>query len=272
MKAIDLLEHFLSRADWVDGENTVDKIIVGDAEKDVSSGLVTWISRFAAVRDAVERGFDVLITHEPTFYSHRNELDAISGTDTTLSVPEIQTARRKKLFIDDSGLVILRIHDCWDRWPEIGIPWAWARFLELGERPAALGNENAQHRYDIAPVTVDELARRIARRTATIGEPSVQVVGDGAREVSKVGIGTGCICSVPVYMEMGCDVGVLCDDGATYWSRVQPAEDMDFPVIRVNHGTSEEPGMVTLTQYINDNVSDVRAEHLPHGSCFRLVG
>ncbi|MGD8240132.1 MAG: Nif3-like dinuclear metal center hexameric protein [Armatimonadota bacterium] len=263
MTANDLREHFLSRADWVDRETTVDNIIVGDPDRDVSAALVTWISSFAAVRAAVERGVAALITHEPTFYSHRNELDAIE---------ESQIARQKKGFLDDSGLVILRIHDCWDRWPEIGIPWAWGRFLQLGDAPAAFGAARAQHRYDISPVTVDELARRIADKTGAIGEPSVQVVGEGAREVSRVGIGTGCICSVPVYVEMGCDVGVLCDDGASYWSRVQPAEDMDFPVIRVNHGTSEEPGMVSLTRYINDEVDGVTAEHLPHGSCFRLVG
>ncbi len=263
MKAIHLLEHFLFRADWVDRETTVDKIIVGDPEKDVQSALVTWISSFAALRTAAERGFDVLVTHEPTFYSHRNELDTVDESDIAL---------RKKGFTEESGLVIVRIHDCWDRWPEVGIPWAWARFLELGERPAAFGNRKAQHRYDIPPITVEELAKRIARKTGTIGEASVQVVGDGAREVSRVGIGTGCICGIAEYIEMGCEVSVVCDDGASYWSRIQPAEDMDHPVIRVNHGTSEEPGMVTLTRYINDNLPGVTAEHLPHGCCFRLVG
>jgi putative NIF3 family GTP cyclohydrolase 1 type 2 len=263
MKAIDLLEHFLSRADWVDRDNTVDKIIVGDPDKEVGTAVVTWISSFAAVRAAVDRGVDALITHEPTFYSHRNEMDAINDSDIS---------RQKKSFLDQSGLVILRCHDAWDRWPDIGIPWAWARFLGLDGEPVAFGSGRAQHRYDIPPVTVDELAHRVALKTAEIGEPSVQVVGKSARQVSKIGIGTGCICSVPEYMSMGCDVGVLCDDGASYWSRVQPAEDMGFPVIRVNHGTSEEPGMVTLTQYINDDVPGVAAEHLPHGSCFRLVG
>ncbi len=30
--------------------------------------------------------------------------------------------------------------------------------------------------------------------------------------------------------------------------------------------------MVTMTEYINDNIEGVHAEHLPHGSSFRLVG
>jgi hypothetical protein len=30
--------------------------------------------------------------------------------------------------------------------------------------------------------------------------------------------------------------------------------------------------MVTLTEYINAHLPGLRAEHLPHGSTFRLVG
>jgi len=99
----------------------------------------------------------------------------------------------------------------------------------------------------------------------------VQVIGDGAQRVSKVGIGTGCCCRVPVFRQMGCDVSLVCDDGSTYWSNLQLAADSGHPVIRVNHGTSEEPGMVTLTRYLNDHVPGVTATHFPHGSSFRLV-
>ena len=71
---------------------------------------------------------------------------------------------------------------------------------------------------------------------------------------------------------MGCDLSIVCDDGSSYWHGLQLAEDAGHPVIRVNHGTSEEPGMVTLTQYVNDTFDGVTAEHLPHGCSFRLVG
>ncbi len=57
-----------------------------------------------------------------------------------------------------------------------------------------------------------------------------------------------------------------------YWQGLQCSADNQHPIIRVNHGTSEEPGMVTLTQYVNDTFPGVEAEHLPHGACFRLVG
>lgn len=263
MKAIDLLHHFLSSADWVDPETTVDRIIIGDPQKELHKVLVTWITGWRAVRRAAAEGCDAIVTHEPTFYVHRDELD---------NMPADPVAQAKKAFLEKKGVVVLRCHDVWDRMPDIGIPWAWARHLGLGNRPAGVGAAGYQHRYDIPPVALDTLARRVAERTALLGEPAVQVLGDGSRQVAKVGIGTGCCCRVSVFQEMGCEVSIVCDDGTTYWSNLQLADDADHSVIRVNHGTSEEPGMVTLARYIDEHVPGVSATHLPHGSSFRLVG
>jgi hypothetical protein len=71
---------------------------------------------------------------------------------------------------------------------------------------------------------------------------------------------------------MGCDCSIVCDDGSIYWREIQMAKDLGHPVIRVNHGTSEEPGMVTLARYLTDNFPSIRVQHLPHGASFRLVG
>jgi putative NIF3 family GTP cyclohydrolase 1 type 2 len=261
--------HFRSVADWVDPETTVDRIIIGDPERPVSRALVTWISSFRAVRAAVERGCELLVTHEPTFWVHRNELATTAQWDP--GGPDAQTAAQKRGFIEEHGLVVLRVHDAWDRMPEIGIPWAWAGFLGLGKSPAATAVGGCYHRYDLPPIGLDALARRIAERTAAIGEPAVQVVGDPDRIVSKLGIGTGCYCDPRVFHKMGCDVSLVCDDGNWYWERIQWAADAGHPVIRVNHGTSEEPGMVTLAQYLRQSFPPLTVEHLPHGACFRLV-
>jgi hypothetical protein len=71
---------------------------------------------------------------------------------------------------------------------------------------------------------------------------------------------------------MECDCSIVCDDGSCYWEGIQRAEDGGHPVIRVNHGTSEEPGMVNLTKYINSHLTGLYAEHLSHGSTFQLIG
>ena len=257
----DVAEHFVSRADWVDRTRTVDRVIAGDPDGEVDRCLVTWMPGMTALRATVERGIRLLVCHEPTFWNH--------GDNRPDEDPE---ARRKLGFIERHSLAVVRIHDCWDLWPKIGIPWAWARFLGLGEEPASIGPYNCHHRYDIPPVPLQEFALRVAARCASLGEPAVQVTGDPGTPVSRIGVGTGCGCDIGAYLGMGCDCSIVCDDGSCYWAGIQRARDIGHPVIRVNHGTSEEPGMVTLTRYINENIEGLTAEHLPHGSSFRLVG
>ena len=266
MTVIMLLNHFLDQAPWIDRETTVDRVIAGDPEKSVSTCMVTWISSFDAVRKAAAKGVDLLVTHEPTFYKHIRELERTDLSGIT---------GEKKRFIEQNGLTVVRLHDTWDRWPDIGIPCAWAAFLGLDGPPVATNKgeyPGTQHRYDIEETTVEAFARTVSGKVARIGEPLVQVIGNPDQKVSKVGIGTGCGCSIPIYQELGCDLSVVCDDGSVYWRDIQRAEDEGHPVIRVNHGTSEEPGMATLAGYINGNLPDVEAVHLPHGATFRLVG
>ena len=270
MKAAQLLAHFRSLAPWLSDEETVDRVIVGDPEAEVSRVAVTWIGDFRAVREAVARKCQLLITHEPTFWVHAHELDVVASWPADRE--KRKAADIKRRFIEEHGLVIVRIHDCWDAMPEIGIPWAWARHLELGEKPAAVSEHAFQQRYDITPVALDELARRVAARTAEFGEPAVQVVGSGDRLVEKVGIGTGCYCNITTFLQLGCDVSIVCDDSNWYWEDLQFAADRDHCIIRVNHGVSEEPGMVTLAAYVKKTFPALTVEHIPHGATFRLVG
>ena len=261
MRVSDILDHFLSRADWVDRSNTVDRVVVGDPELDVDRCLVAWMPSSDALREAAQRGLHLLMCHEPTFWDHRDR------------DPEANPRCADKLrFIRDHAITIVRNHDCWDRWPEVGIPWAWARFLELGDRPVYTGAGGYLHRYDIEPLPFAAFARGVAAHTERIGLPLVEASGAPDQVVSKVGVGTGCACDVFAYVDMGCDCCVTCDDGIAYWRQVQYAKDRGVPVICVNHGTSEEPGMAALTRYINDSVDGLSAEHLPQTCPFRLVG
>ena len=270
MRADAIREHFLSVGDWVDPEETVDRIILGDPEAEVMRILVTWISSFHAVRGAVARDCQMLITHEPTFWVHANEVASLEEWDADSMKRRLGDEKRS--YVEEHRLVILRVHDAWDGMPEIGIPWAWARHLGLGGKPKKVSEGSYQQRYDVAPVALDDLARRVAAKTAVLGEPAVQVVGPSDKTVSKVGIGTGCYCDLITFQQLGCDVSIVCDDAHWYWEDMQFAADNGHAAIRVNHGVTEEPGMVTLTDYINERLPGVSAEHLPHGSSFRLVG
>ena len=133
MKAKDLLAYFLGMAHWVDTDTTVDKIIAGDPEKEISKVLVVWQSTLEAINHAIKNGYDAVMTHEPTFYCHENEVEYVNSLPADSATK--QMALRKKRVIEDAKLVILRNHDVWDRFPDCGIPSAWAR--QLGREDCA---------------------------------------------------------------------------------------------------------------------------------------
>ena len=70
MKAEEILDRFLSVASWVDRASTVDKIIMGDPQKNIRKILVSLYPDLRAVKYAIDNSFDMLITHEPTFWNH----------------------------------------------------------------------------------------------------------------------------------------------------------------------------------------------------------
>ena len=259
MTANEILEHFLSRAPWVDRANTVDRIILGDGNKEIKRVLVSWMSTLPAVQYAVEHGFDLLMTHEPTFWLHANEVETLDAGK--VSAPKAAAAAAKRRVIEDSGLIVVRNHDVWDRFPRIGIPHALARHLDVAGEPAATGNGGYQLAFDIPPEPALSLARRFAARTAPLSDPVLQLFGRGETVVTRLGIGTGCCCRPDVFWEMGCDGAVVCDDGCWYWQDGAWAIEAGLPLIRMGHGASEEPGMATLTEYINTQMDGLAAEH-----------
>lgn len=269
MRAKDILEHFLSQANWVDRSRTVDRILMGDPERDVRRVLVTWMSTMNAVQAAVDGGYDLLMTHEPTFWIHANEVETLdAGTE---SAPRQATARRKRAELKRSGIVLMRNHDVWDRFPAVGIPWALARFLGIAGPAAATGANGYQLAFDIPAIPAGALAGDVARRVAALGEPAVQFYGESGQTVRRLGVGTGCMCRPDVFRAMGCDAAIVCDDGCGYWRDIAWAVDEGMPLLRVSHGASEEPGMATLTEYINTNLPGVSAEHFPLNLQYSIV-
>lgn len=269
MKAREINRHFLERAPWGDPDKTVDRVICGDPEKEVKSILVTWMSNYEALHYAQDNGFDMVMTHEPTFYVHAKETATM---DEKLRPEMLETAKEKLRFIESSGLVVLRNHDVWDLFPGCGIPFALAEYLGFGRLPAAVSDDRYHHRYDIEPTTAGELARRVAEKAALLGEAAAVLFGDPDKTVSRIGVGTGCGCHAAVYKSLGCDAGLVCDDGFIYWGGISWTKDAGFPVVRLNHATTEEPGMVSLTAYINQNLPGVKASYFKHDKQMHIYG
>lgn len=101
MKARELMAELLG---WADAPvpDTVDTLKAGDPEREVHRVATCFIATPEVIRAAHEWGADLLITHEPTYYDHRDHGGAL---------PDDPVMRRKQQLIERTGLTIYRYHD-----------------------------------------------------------------------------------------------------------------------------------------------------------------
>ena len=225
--ALGIREYLISNSPWVDPERTVDTVKIGDPAREVRKAGVCWYASIETIRAAHEAGCDLLICHEPTFWEH--------------AAPELQWRDKapgvaKRKFLEKTGMVILRAHDTWDQWPEIGIRDSWARFLGLENRIWASTEHNFHAIYEVRVQTLLDFAEYVADKIKALGEDSVHVMGNPDCLVSRPAIGVGCIGPDTECVEAGADVAIVCYDGASYWGSASGCTRWAWPSSRSSTG------------------------------------
>ena len=270
--ARDVDAYLRSLGPWVAwGRGTCDGFKHGDPDAPVTGIAVTWQAQQSALEEAHARGLNLVVTHEPTFYSHMDDDAALRAT---------WPARQKLAYLDRTGLVVYRCHDVWDTYPGEGIVDAWSAHLGLGE---TIVRERYYRLHAVPETSAHELARRIARRVAPLGQQALQFIGTHWQMVHRLAVGTGAITDVRRMVALGADVVLATDDGVTLWRDGAWMLDLGVPLILVNHATAEIPGMRNLAGHLARRFPDVPCEFLgptcgydllalerPHGPGIRM--
>jgi putative NIF3 family GTP cyclohydrolase 1 type 2 len=263
MKCLDIHEHFRARGEWVDWEHTTDTFKAGDPQKPVRTVAVAWKASWDALREAHERDADLFVSHESIC------VQAVNGSpepEVTFALP---SERDKFDWLAQSGLVVYRCHDVWDRFPEEGIRWAWQKGLHLGGE--VIVDEYPLLVTRVEPLTLGALARHVLERVRPLGQNGLLVTGDQGQRVSRVATGTG-VTTDPVRMaELGADVGVLTDDYYRHVRMGAHAQELGFPTILVNHGVSEEWGVRNLAAYLDRAFPELEVFHIPQRCPYVVV-
>ena len=239
--------------------DTVDRVIYGDPEREVTGIAVAWMPYLETIRETGRLEANVLITHEPTFYDHL-DLDS-----TNSLLPEVE---EKKHLIDSLGITIIRCHDVWDAFPDVGIPYAWGGFLELGKPKTKKLFYNV---YSVESQSAAAFAGKVAGKTTLLGQPNVEFYGDPEREIRTVGVGTGCISNPFELYDLGADLAISVDDVVRAWIAGEWCTDNGNPLVVVNHCVSEEPGMATLAEFLQKTFPRIPVTHIKQKCTYRSV-
>ena len=85
-------------------EGGVDRIIAGAADIEVRGIGTTMMATFDALKEAVRSNVNLIITHEPTFWSHQDTLTELQDDPLYL---------RKTAYMQQHNLVSYHLHDHW---------------------------------------------------------------------------------------------------------------------------------------------------------------
>jgi len=262
MNAQDLQDYFRSlNGGWLDPAKTVDTFKAGDPKTEITGIAVGWMSYRWALEKALDQGCNVFVTHEPTYFDHRDSDPRYFG---------IEQAAAKREFIEKSRIVIIRCHDLWDQFPKEGIPDSWAAFLGYS---APLVSDGYFRVYDVTGQVSGDVARRVAQRVRALGQPDVALFGPCDKAVMRLALGTGAITPFFKFVhDYKADVAICTDDGMAGWQSGALAIDCGIPLIRVNHAVSEEPGMVNLARHLAQRFPEVPVRHVPQGCMYSAIG
>lgn len=252
---------------------TVDRIIIGDAGTKVKKIGTCWMPYWETCKKAVESGVNVLVTHEPTFYTH---WDLDEKHEDYFKSPEftknqyLELVDRKRKWINENGLVIIRNHDTIDALKDVGIPFALGRFLGFTNADI-IASRTYYNVYKMKTQPAEKVAKIIAQKLEQLGQPGVAFYGDPEYQVSSVGIGTGCICDPMYFADLKPDMFIAIDDVVRTWTQTTYASDSGRPLIVINHGTSEEAGIRVLNQLIRQKFPKLETVHFDQGCSYKWI-
>lgn len=242
---------------------TVDTFKAGDPKTPVRRIAVTMMATLDVLKRAAANGDNFVITHEPTFYSHRDTLGVLeSENDAVLSA--------KKKFIADHGLVIWRFHDIPHRMKPDMIMHGVVHLLgwEKNQR------ESSGQLFDLVPTTLGQLAAAVSNR---LGANATRIIGDANARVSKVGLTEGFpgfAANRHVVQGHALDVLVMGEDHE--WETIEYAKDaIDAGqlkgVIVVGHIASEQAGMEEVARWLRSFIADVPVDFVPTREPFKAL-
>lgn len=256
LRAIDAIQKIQKRYAPAPPPDTVDTVKAGDPATPVTGIATTFLDTMDVLREAARRNENLVITHEPTFYNHR---------DDTSFFKDDPVYKEKLAFIEQHHMVVFRLHD------EIHMarpdPIGMALVEALG-MTKNLDHPSDPSRVTIPPVSLRELVQQIQSRLDT---RTMRIVGDPEMRVQHIAIrpgASGLQRQVSALRQDGVDV--LIAGEASEWETVEytrdaAAQGRKKALVLIGHEPSEEPGMEQAAKDIHALFPALKVDHILAG-------
>ena len=251
----EIMDLFISQVPKAPFAQTVDTIKIGSRDTVVTGIVTTMFPSIEIIKKAVELKANLIIPHEPTFYSGQDETDYLQNDPVF---------RGKYDLLAMHQLTIWRNHDYVHRMQDDGVRIGVVE--ELGWKDYYTpGSPILQIPTTSLKAVIDHIKTRMQ-------VPAMRYVGDLNQPVSKVLLLPGAVggkTQITRIQEHRPDV-LICGE-SNEWETpeyVKTANElgMKLSMVEIGHSASEEGGSEFVKNWVQTHVPGVPVYHIPSGN------
>lgn len=265
MKVREVVDRIVAATKTPPLEKTCDVLIAGDWEREVTGIVTTFMATVDVIRDAITRGANLILTHEPTYFTGWDPVDWLANDEVY---------QLKRRLIEDHKINIWRFHDHMHMTSPDLILAGLDR--ELGWERYALPSKIC---YRLPATTVEELAGYLKRKLAI---QTVQIIGNRRAVIERVGLLIGGLSlgfpteEKPMEMMRAEQLDVVICGDIIEWTLPAYVRDasqlgLNKAMIILGHNRSEEAGMKYLPEWLHKVLPGVPAAFSESGEPFSYV-
>ncbi|MEX0686349.1 MAG: Nif3-like dinuclear metal center hexameric protein [Balneolales bacterium] len=236
----------------IEGEplrRTVDTLKIGDPSQRCTGIVSTFLATADIIQKTADLGANFIITHEPTFYNHLDEVDWLEGD---------KVYQFKRELLEKNNITVWRYHDYWHRHKPDGIlqgfleSIGWEKYLKITRRNTGICN--------VPKISLKNLAGYF-KETLNLKRPFI--IGNPNQECTKIGLLPG---SWGPRSQMGMlrddDIEVLVVGEVAEWETSEYVRDAAYAgmkkgLIILGHAPSEAPGMEYLVGWLKPKLPGI---------------
>lgn len=226
-------------------EQTVDNLIAGTPDTPVKGIASTMMATLDVLQRAADKGLNMVITHEPTYYSHQ---------DRTEPIQQDSLYQLKRDFIKQQSMAVFHFHDHWHGRRPDGIATGMIR--ELGWE--TYNSPENPRLFQFPETTLGRLAGEMATK---LNIKTMRVVGNSQLPVKRALASWGNVSLMPgvPYLAQA-DVLIV---GETHeWELVEYVQDaitsgQQKALIILGHLVSEQAGMKYCAEWLKSFLPEV---------------
>jgi len=230
-------------------KETVDTIKSGDPSTPVSGIATTMFATYDVLQRAAAQGKNMVIAHEPTFYSHQDRTEALAAANDSVYLD-------KEKFIREHNMVVFRFHDHWHMRRPDGVLEGMTQKLGWKQyQDAATPNL-----YRLPETTLESLAATMRKK---LGAATLRVTGKRDRKVTRVALAPGAGGSAGHLRMLRRDdvevlaIGEVPEWETTAWVADAVAQGKTKALILIGHTPSEQAGMESCAPWLKTFLTEV---------------